>query len=287
MKLRIRGDTLRLRLSQGDVAILLEHREVEDAIHFAPGRSLRYALRLDRNADAVTASYEDDRMVVHLPEARGRTWAVGAEVGVAAAQDVEPGRALSILVEKDFKCLAPRPGEDAYDGFPNPAERHGDCDAPAAAPFRFGRFGDLVDGEVIVRIEGRNPAEPERGYVPAYECAIHRRSDDTRVGLVSIRVGNTPWIERYAGHLGYNVDPEHRGHRYAASACRAIRPIARHHGLHTLWITTTPDNVASRRTCEILGAELAEIVDLPPGNDMYDRGERQKCRYRWVIDRAL
>ena len=50
--------------------------------------------------------------------------------------------------------------------------------------------------------------------------------------------------------------------------------------------TTTPDNLASRRTCEILGAELVETVELPPGNDMYERGERQKCRYRWVIDRA-
>jgi predicted acetyltransferase len=153
---------------------------------------------------------------------------------------------------------------------------------PAAPAFRFTSFGDLAAGPVVVRIEGRNQGEP--GGVPEYECAVHRREDDRRVGQVTVRIGSTPWIERYAGHIGYTIDEEHRGHRYAAAACRAIQPIARHHGLFTLWITVDPENVASRRTCEILGAELVEIVDVPAHTAMARRGERRKCRYRWVID---
>jgi tagatose 1,6-diphosphate aldolase len=152
--------------------------------------------------------------------------------------------------------------------------------------FRFAAFHDLVDGPVRVRVEGRNPAEPDHGCVPKYECAIHRREDDVRVGRISLRVGSTPWLEMYAGHLGYAIDEEHRGHRYAAAACRAIRPIARHHGLFTLWITVTPDNIASRRTCEIIGADLVEVVDVPSGTDLYERGEEKKYRYRWEIDRT-
>ena len=46
-----------------------------------------------------------------------------------------------------------------------------------------------------------------------------------------------------------------------------------------LWITCNPDNLASRRTCELAGAEFMGIVDLPPDSDMYLEGERQKCRY--------
>jgi len=46
------------------------------------------------------------------------------------------------------------------------------------------------------------------------------------------------------------------------------------------WITCNPDNAASRRTCELAGAVLVEIVDLPEDIDMYQEGERQKCRYR-------
>jgi tagatose 1,6-diphosphate aldolase len=59
-----------------------------------------------------------------------------------------------------------------------------------------------------------------------------------------------------------------------------LLPLARSHGLMTIWITCNPDNFASRRTCELAGATLVEIVDLPEDNDMYQRGERQKCRYR-------
>jgi tagatose 1,6-diphosphate aldolase len=59
-----------------------------------------------------------------------------------------------------------------------------------------------------------------------------------------------------------------------------LLPLARRHGLKDLWITCNPDNLASRRTCELAGAEFVEIVDLPANSGMYRRGDRQKCRYR-------
>lgn len=39
----------------------------------------------------------------------------------------------------------------------------------------------------------------------------------------------------------------------------------------------------SRRTCEIAGGKLIEIVDLPKDNDQYLEGDRQKCRYRFDL----
>ncbi|MEZ4670788.1 MAG: hypothetical protein R3E39_23025 [Anaerolineae bacterium] len=65
--------------------------------------------------------------------------------------------------------------------------------------------------------------------------------------------------------------------------CRLLLPLALQHGLETLWITCNPDNLASRKTCDLIGAELVEIVDLPPDTDMYREGARQKCRYRLVL----
>jgi len=59
-----------------------------------------------------------------------------------------------------------------------------------------------------------------------------------------------------------------------------VAPLAWRNGIVPTWITCNPDNLASRRTCELVGAELIETVALPPGNDMYDRGDRFKCRYR-------
>lgn len=127
MKLRILGDTLRLRLSQSDVRALLAHGHTEATIHFAPDRTLTYAVCLDARADAVRVDYEAGDIVVRLPEPRARAWAEGDRVGIEAEQLVAPDRMLSVLVEKDFKCLAPRSGEESYDGFPHPGGDSGTC----------------------------------------------------------------------------------------------------------------------------------------------------------------
>ncbi len=103
---------------------------------------------------------------------------------------------------------------------------------------------------------------------------------DEEIGRIELRIRNTHHIVMYAGHIGFRVHPEYRGHRYAARACKLLLPLARNQGLEVLWITCNPDNVPSRRTCELAGAELVEVVDLPQDTDMYQAGARQKCRYR-------
>ena len=84
----------------------------------------------------------------------------------------------------------------------------------------------------------------------------------------------------FGGHFAYGVDEPFRGHHYAERGVRLLLPFAGEHGFTSIWITCNPDNWPSRRTCERLGATLAEIVPLPPDNDMYIDGERHKCRYR-------
>jgi predicted acetyltransferase len=103
------------------------------------------------------------------------------------------------------------------------------------------------------------------------------------VGHLSFRPGDDPFIVTYAGHVGYGVKPEHRGHGYAAEACRLIRPIAKAAGLGALKIGCNPDNWASIRTIERAGGVYVGTVELPPGNRYYDRGERLKRMYRLDI----
>jgi tagatose 1,6-diphosphate aldolase len=100
------------------------------------------------------------------------------------------------------------------------------------------------------------------------------------VGEIHFRVGTDEKLQRFAGHVGYTVAEDARGHRFASRAIRLLIPLAKRHGLTELWITCNPDNAASRRTCEQPGAVFVEIVDLPVESDMYARGERRKCRYR-------
>jgi predicted acetyltransferase len=121
------------------------------------------------------------------------------------------------------------------------------------------------------------PAESPWG-VFAYLFAI--LADERRVGRLSLRIGETPTVLLYAGHLGFTVDEPHRRQGYARRAARLILPLARAHRLDPLWITCNPANAASIRVIESLGACYVETVAIPPDYDSYARGERQKRRYR-------
>lgn len=149
--------------------------------------------------------------------------------------------------------------------------------------FEFLDPGRLVDQDLQLVLLEKYPGDPAKEWVPAYRFTMTLAGRDEEIGRIELRVGDTDHIVRYGGHFGYHVEPKHRGHRYAARACRLLLPLARRHGLRTLWITCNPDNVASRRTCELAGAEFVEIVDLPEDTDMYQRGERHKCRYRFDL----
>jgi predicted acetyltransferase len=146
--------------------------------------------------------------------------------------------------------------------------------------FEFHDPGRLVDGDLVLVLREEYPGDSTLNYVPAYKFKMTLGEQLAEIGHVELRIGNIDSIVLYGGHLAYGIEPEHRGHHYAARACRLLLPLAKSHGLNTVWITCNPDNFASRRTCELAGATLIEIVDLPEDNDMYQRGERQKCRYR-------
>lgn len=119
MKLRLRGDSLRLRLTQSEVQALSERGLVEETTSFGPGAgAFTYAVAADLPAGApLAARFEParGRMEVHAAPDLVRAWASGNDVGFEG--QVGP---LRVLVEKDFACLKDRPHEDDADAFPNP-----------------------------------------------------------------------------------------------------------------------------------------------------------------------
>jgi tagatose 1,6-diphosphate aldolase len=151
------------------------------------------------------------------------------------------------------------------------------------ASFAFNNYGTFSDGEIDVVVQLMDPGNPGNDNVPAYDFGVRLAGQREPVGRLGLRLGSTEYLEKYLGHIGYGIAERHRGHGFAAKACRLVRPVAIDHGFTTLWITCNPDNQPSRRTCEALGCELVEIVDLPVDCNMYRRGERRKCRYRWDL----
>jgi hypothetical protein len=123
MKLRILGNTLRLRVTKGELEQISAHGFVEDSIRFAGGARLVY--RLEAGGEAFGAEYAAERIRVRVPPSAVRRWARDDEVAMRGAQPLGDGGALEILVEKDFECLKPREGEDPTDFFANPAKTAG------------------------------------------------------------------------------------------------------------------------------------------------------------------
>ena len=135
---------------------------------------------------------------------------------------------------------------------------------------------------------GRFIRDTVEGGVPQYLFWMRLRPEFnpqvTIVGSISLRIGNSNDLQMYLGNIGYNVYPAARGNHYAERACRLLMGLARRHGMRELWITCNPENMASRKTCERLGAEYLETVYLPSDHILYERGERTKCRYRITLN---
>ena len=135
--------------------------------------------------------------------------------------------------------------------------------------------GVLREGELELVLTDRVPSDPARGFVPAYDFTMTIAERGEVVGQITLRLGESESLITYAGQLGFEVDAPYRGRHFAARSCRLLYPLARAHGFKELWITCDPENLASRRTCELSGGQLVEIVTR---SDM--KGERCKCRYR-------
>jgi len=97
--------------------------------HF-PGAVLTY--RLDVTDDSsFSASFANSTLSVSLPKTRILDWATSDEVSLIAEQKLSGSDSLSLLIEKDFKCLEPghhRDCSDDEDTFPHPSAQSAGAD---------------------------------------------------------------------------------------------------------------------------------------------------------------
>jgi len=120
VKLRVRGDTLRLRLTRGETEAIGRGEPVAETTRFPDGTSLRYELvPAATRAARQVAGVNGTRICIEIPRGDAAAWADSNEVGLTGDGPFRVGP-LSVLVEKDFACLAPRAGEQELDTFPNP-----------------------------------------------------------------------------------------------------------------------------------------------------------------------
>jgi hypothetical protein len=119
MKLRIKGNTIRIRLSETEVNLLAEGSTVVEETHF-PSSKLTYKIQ---PSTAESVDFIDGVVQVNLTQGEIDRWAKTDEVTISKDIAIPNANILSILVEKDFKCLTVRP-EDESELYPNPNKHH-------------------------------------------------------------------------------------------------------------------------------------------------------------------
>lgn len=120
MKLRITGNSLRLRLTRSEVQSFGKSGKIEDQVCF-PGNAgtvLRYSLERS-GEDSLNASFADGNIRIFIPKALAATWVMNGQIGVESGVELVGGNQLKILVEKDFAFLRPK-NEDDSDKYPHP-----------------------------------------------------------------------------------------------------------------------------------------------------------------------
>lgn len=121
MKLRIKPNSLRLRVSRSELARLLDGSRVEETIRFSAihEAKLTYALDSAVQSSPITVQYEPQKVTVILSHDQAAIWGSENEVGVYETLNMGAAGSLEVIVEKDFACLD-RSDEDNKDTFDNP-----------------------------------------------------------------------------------------------------------------------------------------------------------------------
>ena len=122
MKLRINGNSLRLRVTPSEITQLMEVGRIKETIHFGPGENARltYALESAQEPMPIHVRYAPTEIAVVVSFDEARRWASTQAVGLYGQQQTGGGP-LELALEKDFACLDKSEEENA-DRFPNPRQ---------------------------------------------------------------------------------------------------------------------------------------------------------------------
>lgn len=120
MKLRLRGNSIRLRLTRSEVERLAASGEVRESIDLGEAIGFIYEIRASDIAADLAATFADACLCVQISSEKANELANSDLISVEAEREIGGGRLVRIVVEKDFACLKERANGDDADTFPNP-----------------------------------------------------------------------------------------------------------------------------------------------------------------------
>lgn len=111
MKIRLFGDSVRVRLTQVEVEALAAGGAIESVIPFA-GEAL--ACMIQPSDGPLEAHHASGRITIMVPREGTANWAASMDEGMYAT-----GR-LRLAIEKDYRCIHKPDSPDNAGTFPNP-----------------------------------------------------------------------------------------------------------------------------------------------------------------------
>ena len=139
-----------------------------------------------------------------------------------------------------------------------------------------------VKGDEVDLIHYRTYYPIFKNDVKTYYYEIVLKKTREVVGLIDLRVGMNEELYYY-GNMGYSIFIPFRGHHYALKAGKLLLSIAKEFEMEKIIITCNPDNVASYKTIEGLGAKLKGIEEVPIGHPLRLQGDPKKCIFEIIL----
>ena len=100
MKLRIEGNSIRLRVKKSDLEKLKKEGIVRESVAFLKGFHFYYDLKTDAKIKTIEASFSSGIIAVSLPLSMSDAWIDTEQVGLENTSE----NGLFVLIEKDFPC---------------------------------------------------------------------------------------------------------------------------------------------------------------------------------------
>lgn len=118
MKLRIKANSIRIRLTKTEVSTLANTGYLEEQTRFINNKFV-YAVQSVENGNELSASLDALKITLYVSRSLLKDWPVNEVVGFNARMPVAENGSLYLLLEKDFVCLD-ETTEDQSDNYENP-----------------------------------------------------------------------------------------------------------------------------------------------------------------------
>ncbi len=121
MKIRIKENTVRLRLSKPDIDRFGKDGYLEEKTEF-PGSTFTYAIQKLFDGKNLDASFTDKKLTLFVPHKIQEEWISTDVTGLSHQLPVGENKTLFLLIEKDFQCIDGAATEDQTEYFNNPVK---------------------------------------------------------------------------------------------------------------------------------------------------------------------